>query len=258
MIDQILQISKPCTNLFENPEISLKISSQCLFGELFQIKLIEGNWFYGKLLSDGYEGYIKKTDVSENILKTNYFVQNIRTIVMSKPDYKSEEIINLPIGAQLCLINIKDNWAKIRIDRGKFGYILERHILNNTSLLDDWVKIAEKFLDVPYRWGGKESLGIDCSGLVQLSFSLIGTKIPRDSNDQFQFFKKSKKFSIINSLSENTLKRGDLIYWEGHIAIVKDEESVIHASGFHGNVVEERINNVLLRINSKPTFIISY
>ena len=255
---QLLQISKPVTNVFDNNKLNKKITSQCLFGELFEPKDIRNGWVFVKLLTDGYEGYIKNRDISKNMLKTNYIVSNIRTIVMSEPDHKSKLIVNLPICSQIYIENHKDGWARIKINKNRFGYVPEKHILNKNTLLNDWVKIAEKFINVPYRWGGRDSLGIDCSALVQLSSSFNRLKLPRDSYDQYKFFKKSDKFTIVNSIEKEELKRGDLIYWKGHISIVKNKNSIIHASGYHGSVVEEKIIDALTRIKLKPKYIINY
>ena len=133
--------------------------------------------------------------------------------------------------------------------------MINSHILNKDKINQNWVNYAELFLSTPYRWGGRDSMGIDCSALLQLSKSFSGEDLPRDSIDQFEFFKKSKNYKIIcNPLLENFF-RGNIIYWEGHVAIVFNKIKLIHASAFHGIVKLENIKEVVERIN-KPFYLI--
>ena len=152
----------------------------------------------------------------------------------------------------------KKDWAKLDISINKkilTGYVINSHILNKDKIIQNWVDYAELFLSTPYRWGGRDSIGIDCSALLQLSKSFSGEDLPRDSIDQFEFFKKSKNYKIIcNPLLENFF-RGNIIYWEGHVAIVFNKIKLIHASAFHGIVKLENIKKVVERIN-KPFYLI--
>ena len=254
MNNKLLQTFEPFVNITNSIKEPLKISSQCLFGEVLKVHSIIDNWVFGTLLADNYQGWLELNKFSSKVLSTNYNVCTIRSFLMTKPDQKSEIISYLPMCSQLSVEGIEEGWAKIILN-DKFGYVPKSHIQKNQIFTDDWVKIAETFLGVPYRWGGRDSIGVDCSALVQLSLSFKGRMIPRDSLDQYKFFKKRSVYSIKNNLENRQLNRGDLIYWNGHIAIVKNETHIIHASAYHGKVVEEKIDKALKRIKLKPKFI---
>ena len=106
-------------------------------------------------------------------------------------------------------------------------------------------------ISTPYRWGGRDSIGVDCSALLQLSKAFMGELLPRDTFDQFQYFNNLKKYSIYHDNEIKPFVRGDIIYWKGHIAIVCDKASLIHASAYHGKVVIEKIKETLNRMNKK-------
>jgi cell wall-associated NlpC family hydrolase len=120
------------------------------------------------------------------------------------------------------------------------------HLAPTEAVETDFVAIAERFLGVPYLWGGKTSLGLDCSGLVQIALTAGGIACPRDSDMQEQSvgraFEPSADFS--------NLQRGDLVFWKGHVAIVRDPTSLVHANAFHMSVAIEPLAEAIVRIQS--------
>jgi cell wall-associated NlpC family hydrolase len=106
----------------------------------------------------------------------------------------------------------------------------------------DFVAVAEQFLGVPYLWGGKTSLGLDCSGLVQVSLEAAGIACPRDSDLQ--------ELSLGKLSSLASLRRGDLLFWKGHVAIARDPETLIHANAHHMMVAIEPPMEAIARINA--------
>jgi cell wall-associated NlpC family hydrolase len=118
-----------------------------------------------------------------------------------------------------------------------------RHLALLGANEPDFVAVAERFLDVPYLWGGKTSLGLDCSGLVQVSLAACGIASPRDSAVQEQALGKPLA-------SVGDVRRGDLVFWKGHVAIVRDEASLIHANAFHMTVAIEPIGEAITRIRA--------
>ena len=233
------------------------IDTQCLFGETFRVINTNGSWSFGVSEVDKYKGWIKSSALG-SYMDYNHFISCTRTFIYTKADIKSEIITYLPLRSRVKVIEKKNDWAKLDISINKkilTGYVINSHILNKDKIIQNWVDYAELFLSAPYRWGGRDSIGIDCSALLQLSKSFSGEDLPRDSIDQFEFFKKSKNYKIIsNPLFENFF-RGNIIYWKGHIAIIFNKKKLIHASAFHGIVKLENIKKVVERIN-KPFYLI--
>ena len=122
----------------------------------------------------------------------------------------------------------------------EFAYIPRKHIIKNEDKIEDWVSIAEKLLGTPYVWGGRNSIGLDCSALLQLSYQTYGENIPRNSIDQSLLSKE-----IIHN--NEKLKRGYVIFWKGHVGIMVDEIYCIHANAFHMEVSKEPLVKILER-----------
>ena len=254
MKKQIYKIIKSSVCLKKN-KIKNIIDSECLFGESFELIDNHESWSFGVSVEDKYQGWIKSNALGLFYF-SNHIVSSIRTCLLTKPDVKSPLIQFLPMRSKIEVIDIKNNWAKINLyKRKKFGYVLEKDIMEESIIKSDWVYYSEMLLGTPYRWGGRNSVGIDCSALLQLSKAFSGEKLPRDTSEQFEYFKKSNQYLIFNDIHSKSFFRGNIIFWEGHIAVVIDNESLIHASGFHGKVVIERIKEVIARINTKPFLI---
>jgi cell wall-associated NlpC family hydrolase len=233
------------------------IDTQCLFGETFKVINTNGSWSFGVSEVDKYKGWIKSSALG-SYMDYNHFISCTRTFIYTKADIKSEIITYLPIRSRVNVIEKKNDWAKLDIRINKkilTGYVINSHILNKDKKIQDWVKYAELFLSTPYRWGGRDSIGIDCSALLQLCKAFSGEKLPRDSSDQFKYFKKSKNYKILSNPHLGDFFRGNIIYWKGHIAIVVNDTDIIHASAFHGMVKLENIKKVLTRIN-KPFYLV--
>jgi cell wall-associated NlpC family hydrolase len=133
------------------------------------------------------------------------------------------------------------------------SFVPARHIAPLDFNESDFVAVAERFLDVPYLWGGKTSFGIDCSGLVQVTLAACGIRCPRDSDMQESDLKRGDAVSDSSTKHDGSLddpKRGDLIFWQGHVAIVRDPQTLIHANAFHMAVALEPIREAIERIRA--------
>ena len=135
------------------------------------------------------------------------------------------------MGSLLCVKKLDEIWAEIYLPE---NYILEtafvpsQHIVEIQHKVNDWVCVAEQFVGTPYKWGGRDSIGIDCSALLQLSYQSYGQNIPRNTQDQVTIEKKT-----ITKLDQ--LKRGHVVFWEGHVGIMTDDIFCIHCNAFHEN-----------------------
>lgn len=248
----ILQICQPSSTIFNSNDNNMKIVSEGLFGEKFQVVQKKNAFVYGKLLSDNYKGWMKKDDlcIEGNV---THKVSKLRTFVYEKNDIKSNVILTLPYGSKVNIESMDDEWSKLNLLNFQFseGFLLSSDISSIDHQIKDWVTTAEMFINTPYKWGGRNSIGIDCSALLQISLSSSGIQFPRDTCDQILS-------SQIFEITKDQVSRGSLVYWRGHCAIFTDEINIIHSNAFHMNVKKEPFNLVSNRIeheyNSSPKF----
>lgn len=196
-------------------------------------------------------GWLKLDDLGD-LPKANYRVLSLRSTVHSKEDVKSIPIMHLPLGSQIHVISENKEWCKIILNQHKikFGFVPKQHLIEISKKVSDWVNVAETFLNTPYKWGGRDSLGIDCSALVQLSLQAGGIKFPRNSSQQRLF----KNLRLINY---DKVQRGNLIFWKGHVGIILNHKEMIHSNSFSMMVSIEKTDNVIKRIG-KPFEIYSF
>ena len=256
LMKHIFQIIKASTNMYDNLK-KKNVTSQLLFGEDFTVEKECNEFAYGVSLIDNYKGWVLKSDLGE-LPFFNYYVSEIRTNVLIKPNIKSHYISYLPMRAKIKVIRSNNGWAEVDVGdyyENKIGYVILNHLTNKNIIIKDWIIFAEKFYNSPYRWGGRDSLGIDCSALLQLSLSFTGTRIPRDTSDQIKYFIESDYFKT-EDYHKTHIKRGSIIFWEGHVGVAVSENKIIHASGYHHKVVYEELDLIIKRIN-KRAFVVN-
>ena len=218
------------------------LETECLFGETVEILEECLDWVYCKLNTDNYHGWLKKEGLGKTENPTHRVLAN-RSFVYADKNPKSNYLLYLPLGAQLVVDNIQSEWAEIslHINKTQIGYVPSKHIVSLDHRVKDWVAIAELSLGTPYKWGGRDSIGIDCSALLQLSYQTYGENIPRNTSQQV----KLKKKRIIGITD---LKRGCVIFWKGHVGILIDKFNCIHANAFHMQTKIEPLNQIINRI----------
>jgi cell wall-associated NlpC family hydrolase len=219
------------------------LETECLFGETIEVLDENLDWVYCKLTTDNYYGWVKKVNIGK-LRKATHRVLNIRTFIFKNPDAKSETALYLPMGSNLVVEKIRSNWAEIYFlvnNMIEVRYVPAQHIVELKHNTLDWVGIAENLEGTPYKWGGRDTIGIDCSALLQLAYQTYGEKIPRNTSHQIQL-KKS------NILKLENLYRGCVVFWEGHVAIMIDKENCIHANAFHMKTVVEPLSDVVNRM----------
>ena len=239
-MSQILkQIIKPSTPLRYSSDETSPMLSECLYGETVEVKSVSGNFIFCKSLIDSYEGWVLSADVGEVTKKTHKII-SLRTFVQNSPDVKSNIILTIPLGSKVTGKSILDSWLEITIDNYCSGFVPLSHVLKIDEILNDWVQIAELFVHTPYRWGGRNSLGIDCSALIQVSIQCSGIPFPRDTRDQEKF-----DWKIVNNKSQ--LKRGVLVFWKGHVGVMIDKNNILHANATSMSVKVEKLIEVVNR-----------
>ena len=239
-------IISPICDLKKQPTNTSNLESQLLFGE--KIKVIERNknWAFCQSKVDNYKGWIEINCIGD-YPKPNYKVKELFTIVYSKPNIKSKRKYSLPFNSKIFKINDTNDWTKILINK-TYGYVYKNHIIGINYRSKNIIKYIEYFLDIPYLLGGKSYMGIDCSGLVQLCLNFNGIEIPRNTIDQIDF--KSEYFEDLEKLEKNCL-----IFWDGHVAISKSKNVIIHSNAYHMKVKKETLQVTKKRLIKNDLFI---
>ena len=234
-----MEVVVPVATLHREASVTAMQTTQALFGERLLAFEIKGDWVWGQLERDGYVGYIAKASVSNDLTNPTHRVSVPSTFLYPVPDIKSQPPVNLPMNARLQIIANDEKLS--RLSNGK--YVFTNHVRPLNEFESDFVSVAEKFLDVPYYWGGKTAQGLDCSGLVQTSLEVCGISSPRDTDMQERQLGQNL---MINDL--DGLRRGDLVFWKGHVGIMTDQKTLLHANGHHMMTVKEPLAEAVARI----------
>ncbi|HEX3859411.1 MAG TPA: C40 family peptidase [Pseudolabrys sp.] len=220
--------------------------TEALLGETVTVyETTDEGWAWCQIETDNYVGWLADGALGPDGATPTHKVVVPRTLGFSGPDIKLPPVIALPMGARLAIARQDERFAITASGL----HIPAVHLVSLESGQLDFVAVAEQFLATPYVWGGKTSLGIDCSGLVQMSLQAAGVQCPRDSDMQEMALGKLTPLA--------NLQRGDLLFWKGHVAIARDAKTIIHANAHHMAVAIEPVSDAIARIKAAGSDVIS-
>ena len=234
------QCSAPVAPLRRAPEPDATQLDQLLFGECFDVLKEEAGWCFGQAARDGYVGWVDADALAAPVLAPTHRVTALRTYAFGSPDIKSAPIGLYSLNA---LVTVEAHEGRfVRLARA--GWMVETQLAAVGEAVEtDWAAVAERFVGAPYLWGGRESLGLDCSGLVQAALQACGRACPRDSDQQ----------RALGRSVEGEPFRGDLAFWKGHVGIVLDGERLLHANAHWMRTVVEPWSDALARMGEPET-----
>jgi cell wall-associated NlpC family hydrolase len=227
--------------LRDAPAPDALLLTEALKGERVTVyETTDEGWAWGQIEADGYVGWLATSALAPPGPSPTHKVAVTRTLVFPGPSIRLPPVETLSFGARVAIKRIEGPLA-VTATR---ACVPARHLVPVEYGATDFVAVAEMFLHVPYLWGGKTSAGIDCSGLVQIALTACGIPCPRDSDMQEASLGQPVPWNL------DDLKRGDLVFWKGHVAIARDPLTLIHANAFHMTVAIEPLREAVERIRT--------
>jgi len=231
------------------PDPASFATSEALHGEIFAVYDRDGEWCWGQLETDGYVGWIRADDLAPGGMEPTHWVSVAHSLRFPEPELKTPPLMALSMNARVRVVSST-------VTRGLDFAILEDgsaipagHLAPWGDFAEDHAAIALEFLNVPYLWGGRSSLGIDCSGLVQIALAACGHASPRDTDMQAD--ELGEALPLPKSGAD--VRRGDFLFWPGHVAIGLGDGEMVHATGAFMMVVREEIDPALERMRATGT-----
>lgn len=240
-------IGIPVADLRPAPDLSRGIDTQLLFGEPVCVFDRSDGWAWVQAEEDGYVGYLPESQLAP-VAEPTHWINVPRTFVYPEAELRKVPLHALSLGSRITVTGEAETRGTRYFLLATGGAIIAKHCVPiGEEVHADYVAIAAEFLNTPYLWGGRSGFGIDCSGLVQLAMMMAGMKAPRDSDMLAAFGRE---------ITQDALKRGDLVFWKGHVGIMEDEETLLHANGHTMTVARENLKAAIERIGwlyDRPT-----
>lgn len=233
------RVIETAVTLRPDPDFSASIDTELLFGEHFTVYDEMEGWAWGQAERDGYVGWLSANALGQ-VQAPTHRVSALRTFIYPVPSIKAPIMTALSYGSTLAVTGVNGQFLALE----GWGFVFAAHAKPLAQPENDAVAVAEQFLGAPYLWGGKSSLGLDCSALVQTALLACGHACPRDSDMQEKAV--GKPLDVSTPLGE--LRRGDLLFWKGHVAMVRDQDTMIHATGHTMTVIVEGLGEGIERI----------
>ncbi|MEX3011057.1 NlpC/P60 family protein [Hoeflea sp. TYP-13] len=238
------QVVTPVLDLRDGPNDKAGVDTQALLGETVTVFDEDSGWSWIQLEADNYVGYARSDGLGDVQAPATHIVTVPRTFIYSSSDLRSPVRLACSIGSRLALTGSQTTRGTEYLLLEDGTAVIARHVAPITHRFLDYVDVAAAFLQTPYLWGGRSGFGVDCSGLVQLCMELCGHNVPRDTYMQ----EAGLGEPIEPDAKYANLERGDLVFWKGHVAIVEEPQTALHASGHTMQVVREPLYQAIERI----------
>ncbi|MFC3163388.1 NlpC/P60 family protein [Ciceribacter thiooxidans] len=241
VVGEPARIASPVAALRPKPDLACGIDTEVLLGEEVTVFDRTDGWAWVKAASDGYVGYLPDSALAPPGNSPTHQVIVPRTFLYPGADLRFPASATISMGSRITVVGETETRGTRYFLLSDGRAIVAGHCLAvGTYPSDDYVAVAARFLETPYLWGGRSGFGIDCSGLVQLSMMMTGRSALRDTDMQAA--------GLGAEIGRGDLKRGDLVFWKGHVAIMEDEKTLLHANGHTMTVAREDFDAAVRRI----------
>jgi cell wall-associated NlpC family hydrolase len=232
-----MRVAVPVAPVLKSPECDAVQTTQALMGEDCTVFETRDGFSWLQLKADGYVGYVEQHLLTDDQSTLTHRVSVASTLAFPKPDLRSRPAQQVPLNALVNVVATQGPFSEL--SNGSFVFTI--HLSPRETVKPDFVAVAEMFLNTPYLWGGKTIHGIDCSGLVQTALAACGISAPRDSDMQ------EKQLGRL--ANDKDYRRGDLVFWKGHVGIMFDSKNLLHANGHFMRTVIEPLADAVQRSN---------
>lgn len=222
------------------PRHDAALDTELLFGETVTVYDEQEGWAWVQSRVDSYVGYVSGDALSSHVAEPTHRVSALRTHLYPVADIKAPPLDLLSMNARVAVESVDGRFARLKDGR----FAIAAHLVPAGEHEDDFVAMAERFLGAPYLWGGRTSIGLDCSALIQLSLQAAGIECPRDSDMQ----EKSLGEALPDPRDQASYQRGDLVFWKGHMGVMLDGDRLLHSNAHHMAVVIEPVAGAIARI----------
>ncbi|MBB3946683.1 cell wall-associated NlpC family hydrolase [Rhizobium skierniewicense] len=242
------QVTVPVIGLRPKPDLATGIDTELLMGETVRVFERADGWAWVQADADSYAGYLPETAIGEIVTATHRIIVP-RTFLYPQAELRKPPVAPLSMGSRVTFVGEAETRGTRYLVTDKGEAVIASHCVEvGTAVEDDYVSVALRFLETPYLWGGRSGFGIDCSGLVQLSMAMTGKSVLRDTDMQVH--------SLGHEITREALQRGDLVFWKGHVGLMEDADTLLHANGHTMTVSRENLTEAIERIGwlyERPT-----
>ncbi|WP_321500015.1 NlpC/P60 family protein [Breoghania sp.] len=227
-----------------DPDLSCSLDTELLFGETVTVYEERAGWAWVQNGYDDYVGWVRADALGPVGSHPTHRLSVLRSFLYPEAELRAPALSYLSLGARVCVVDEVEKRGTRYAVLADGSAVIARHLVPDTHFADDWVSVAESFVGVPYLWGARTSIGLDCSALVQIALAESGMFCPRDSDMQERSL--GDALDISNGLPG--LKRGDLVFWKGHVGIMVDSDILLHANGHTMTTSKEPLAGAMRRI----------